>query len=83
MGWVDNLNRKVARSTFGKWFQLEGSGHVSCKVGICLTGTFLPRGRQPNGSAIWIQPHVATIHPPAQRGRSERPRMVQSITTLC
>ena len=26
---VDNLNRRVGTSTFGRIFRLEGSGHVS------------------------------------------------------
>ncbi|KAI1101669.1 permease family-domain-containing protein [Jackrogersella minutella] len=27
MGWVHNVNVKVAKSPVGRWFQLEGSGH--------------------------------------------------------
>lgn len=26
---IDNLNRSIARTTFGRVFRLEGSGHVS------------------------------------------------------
>lgn len=29
MGWVQNVNAKVATSVVGKWFRLDGSGHVS------------------------------------------------------
>jgi hypothetical protein len=29
MGWMDKTNRKIAASAVGRWFQLEGSGHVS------------------------------------------------------
>lgn len=29
MGWATKLNDKVAASAFGKWFRLEGCGHVS------------------------------------------------------
>lgn len=29
MGWMDTVNVKVARSPVGRWFRLEGSGHVS------------------------------------------------------
>jgi hypothetical protein len=28
MGFIDNANRAVARSVVGKYFRLEGSGHV-------------------------------------------------------
>ena len=34
MGWMDSLNRKVARSFVGKYFRLEGSGHVCSHVGF-------------------------------------------------
>ncbi|KAF3000038.1 hypothetical protein E8E14_006815 [Neopestalotiopsis sp. 37M] len=27
MGWVQNVDEKVAKSAVGKWFRLEGSGH--------------------------------------------------------
>lgn len=27
--WVHDTNVRVARSPVGKWFRLEGSGHVS------------------------------------------------------
>lgn len=27
--WVHDTNLRVARSPVGKWFRLEGSGHVS------------------------------------------------------
>lgn len=29
MAWIENTNRKIAASAVGRWFQLEGSGHVS------------------------------------------------------
>jgi hypothetical protein len=29
MGWMETVNGKVARSPVGRWFRLEGSGHVS------------------------------------------------------
>lgn len=29
MGWVHNTNAAVARSFVGRYFRLEGSGHVS------------------------------------------------------
>lgn len=29
MGFIENTNRKVAASPVGRWFRLEGSGHVS------------------------------------------------------
>jgi AGZA family xanthine/uracil permease-like MFS transporter len=28
MGWIENVNAKVATSVVGKWFRLDGSGHV-------------------------------------------------------
>jgi hypothetical protein len=30
--WADNVNRAVARSFVGKYFRLEGSGHVGPPV---------------------------------------------------
>jgi hypothetical protein len=29
MGWMENANHKIAASAVGRWFQLDGSGHVS------------------------------------------------------
>ena len=29
MGWIENLNARVAKSPVGRWFKLDGSGHVS------------------------------------------------------
>ena len=29
MGWILNTNAAVARSAVGRYFRLEGSGHVS------------------------------------------------------
>jgi AGZA family xanthine/uracil permease-like MFS transporter len=29
MGWMEKTNRKIAVSAVGRWFQLDGSGHVS------------------------------------------------------
>jgi hypothetical protein len=29
MGWIHNTNAAVARSAVGRYFRLEGSGHVS------------------------------------------------------
>lgn len=29
MGWIHNANAAVARSVVGRYFRLEGSGHVS------------------------------------------------------
>jgi len=31
MGWIHNANATVARSVVGRWFRLEGSGHVSAR----------------------------------------------------
>lgn len=28
MGWIEDVNVKVATSVVGKWFRLDGSGHV-------------------------------------------------------
>ncbi len=28
MGWIQTVNQKVAVSPVGRWFKLEGSGHV-------------------------------------------------------
>lgn len=28
MGWIEHVNVKVATSVVGKWFRLDGSGHV-------------------------------------------------------
>ncbi|KAK0612371.1 permease family-domain-containing protein [Bombardia bombarda] len=33
MGFIDNTNRKVARSAVGRWFKLEGSGHPKERKG--------------------------------------------------
>ncbi|KAJ1955143.1 hypothetical protein EC988_002047 [Linderina pennispora] len=33
MGWIDKLNTRVARTPFGKWFRLEGSGAPSERAG--------------------------------------------------
>lgn len=33
MRFLDNLNKRVAQSYFGKYFRLEGSGHVSSFLG--------------------------------------------------
>ncbi|KAL6900162.1 hypothetical protein GGI43DRAFT_59871 [Trichoderma evansii] len=33
MGWMDNINVKVARSPVGRWFRLEGSGHPKERKG--------------------------------------------------
>jgi hypothetical protein len=29
MGWIENTNRRIATSPVGRWFKLEGCGHVS------------------------------------------------------
>lgn len=29
MGWIENLNLKVAQSPVGRYFRLENSNHVS------------------------------------------------------
>ena len=28
MGWIHTVNLKVAKSPVGRWFRLDGSGHV-------------------------------------------------------
>ncbi|RFU75112.1 nucleoside transporter [Trichoderma arundinaceum] len=33
MGWMDNVNKKVAASPVGRWFRLEGSGHPKERKG--------------------------------------------------
>ncbi|KAL2121777.1 hypothetical protein VTJ04DRAFT_2232 [Mycothermus thermophilus] len=33
MGWVENINRKIAVSPVGRWFQLDGSGHPKERKG--------------------------------------------------
>ncbi|KAL7916468.1 permease family domain-containing protein [Trichoderma velutinum] len=33
MGWMDNINRRVAVSPVGRWFRLEGSGHPKERKG--------------------------------------------------
>ncbi|XDG07932.1 hypothetical protein ABKA04_007547 [Annulohypoxylon sp. FPYF3050] len=33
MGWVYRINSRVASSPFGRWFQLEGSGHLRERKG--------------------------------------------------
>ncbi|KAL7784573.1 hypothetical protein V8C37DRAFT_395703 [Trichoderma ceciliae] len=33
MGWMDNVNTKVADSPVGRWFRLEGSGHPKERKG--------------------------------------------------
>ncbi|KAL5087556.1 hypothetical protein Trisim1_007777 [Trichoderma cf. simile WF8] len=33
MGWMDNINRKVAVSPVGRWFRLEGCGHPKERKG--------------------------------------------------
>jgi hypothetical protein len=38
MGWIHNANAAVARSFVGKYFRLEGSGHVSM-IGRVAGGT--------------------------------------------
>jgi AGZA family xanthine/uracil permease-like MFS transporter len=32
MGWVHNTNAKIAAGPVGRWFRLEGSGHVCLEV---------------------------------------------------
>lgn len=29
MGWADKVDSRVAKSFVGRWFRLDGSGHVS------------------------------------------------------
>ncbi|PKS12981.1 hypothetical protein jhhlp_000322 [Lomentospora prolificans] len=33
MGFIDNINTKVAQSPVGRWFRLEGSGHPKERKG--------------------------------------------------
>ncbi|KAL6690725.1 permease family domain-containing protein [Trichoderma pleuroticola] len=33
MGWMDNINKRVAVSPVGRWFRLEGSGHPKERKG--------------------------------------------------
>jgi hypothetical protein len=33
--WIHNTNLRVARSPVGKWFRLEGSGHVRISMILC------------------------------------------------
>lgn len=35
--WMDKLNVRVARSAFGRYFQLEGSGHRRERKGTLFT----------------------------------------------
>lgn len=32
MGWIPKANAAVARSPVGRYFRLEGSGHVRCEI---------------------------------------------------
>lgn len=34
MGWMENANHKIAASAVGRWFQLDGSGHVSHQLSM-------------------------------------------------
>lgn len=36
MGWVYRINSRVASSPVGRWFQLEGSGHVGASILLIL-----------------------------------------------
>lgn len=29
MGWMETTNEKIAKSAVGRWFKLDGCGHVS------------------------------------------------------
>lgn len=54
MGWVHNANAAVARSAVGKYFRLEGSGHVChYRNDVAQTTKFfdsLEKGRVPTSS---------------------------------
>lgn len=41
MRFLDKLNARVAQSYFGKYFRLEGSGHVSKNFGRVMCGSHL------------------------------------------
>ena len=42
MGWMDGVNEKIAASVVGRWFRLEGSGHVSTKDPGIRAGALKP-----------------------------------------
>jgi AGZA family xanthine/uracil permease-like MFS transporter len=34
MGWMEDTNRRIAVSPVGRWFKLEGCGHVSASSNV-------------------------------------------------
>jgi len=65
MGWIHNTNAAVARSTLGRYFRLEGSGHVrrtSMTLRPCLTDNIAqPKERKGSYFFTEIRAGLATF----------------------